>query len=181
VDQELYHLIKESKSGNEDAYANLVTKYKGQVFRHAYAMMNDRMDAEDIAQEAFIKAYFSLPKLDNEYAFTSWLTRIVSNICMDKIKGIQKNKIVQEEKKMDVQAMATSAAIDRSHIRLSIQEALETLSAEHRMVLVLRDMQGYSYDEIAKILKIPIGTVKSRINSSRIALRNELSRGDENE
>ncbi len=75
-----------------EAFSTLVSKYKGQVFRHAFSIVNDRMEAEDIAQEAFVKAYSSLSKLDNDFAFVSWLTRIVTNICYDKLKKRKKYK-----------------------------------------------------------------------------------------
>jgi RNA polymerase sigma-70 factor (ECF subfamily) len=181
VDQELTKLIKEARGGDEEAFSTLVSKYKGQVFRHAYAMMNDRQEAEDVAQEAFIKAFYSLNKLDNDFAFVSWLTRIVSNLCYDKLKKIQKKKTVQLENLEQNSLHHSTSPIDRSHTKLVIQEAMKKLSTEHRTALVLRDVQGYSYEEISEILKIPIGTVKSRINAARGTMKKELSRGDENE
>ncbi|MFD3447469.1 RNA polymerase sigma factor [Microbacteriaceae bacterium 4G12] len=176
MDQELHQLISLAKKGNEEAFTQLVTRFKGDVFRHAYAMVHDRMEAEDIAQEAFFKAYVSLAKLENEYAFVSWLTRIVANLCYDRLKKIQKD--LHHQTDSEEMLLETSSSIERSQQRLTIQEALQTLSVEHRTAIVLRDMQGYSYDEIAEILHIPVGTVKSRISIARTALRKELSRGD---
>ncbi len=97
MDLELNRLIKEAKSGNQEAFSTLVTKYKGHVFRHAYAVLNNRQDAEDVAQEAFVKAFLSLKKLDNEFAFVSWLTRIVSNLCYDKLKKAKNIQIVDTD------------------------------------------------------------------------------------
>ncbi|MGE8206937.1 RNA polymerase sigma factor [Heyndrickxia sp. NPDC080065] len=179
MDIELTKLIREAKKGSQEAFTKLVSKYKAQVFRHAYAMVNDRMEAEDIAQEAFVKAYLSLSKLDNEYAFVSWLTRIVSNLCYDKLKKNQKLKELTIE--TDIKIMTNTTDIDRSQLRLELKEALKKLSIDHRTALVLRDVQGFSYEEISGILNIPIGTVKSRINSARLALKKDLSRGDQNE
>jgi len=176
VEQDLKKLIRKAKNGNVDAFSALITMYKGQVFRHAYAMVNDRMEAEDIAQEAFVKAYYSLSKLDHEYAFVSWLTRIVTNLCYDRLKKIQKKTSMQTE--IDEQEVSKSASnIEQANMRIQLQEAMKKLSPEHRSVLVLRDIQGYSYNEIAKIVDIPLGTVKSRINIARKILKNELSRG----
>ncbi|WP_245592358.1 RNA polymerase sigma factor [Ectobacillus panaciterrae] len=177
--QELHQLILQAKKGNEEAFAQLVTRFKGHVFRHAYAMVNDKMEAEDIAQEAFLKAYISLSKLENEYAFVSWLTRIVANLCYDRLKKLQKEMQYQTEKEEQELFVSGSSNIERSQVRLTIQEALQTLSVEHKAAIVLRDIQGYSYDEIAEILHIPVGTVKSRISTARAALRRELSRGEE--
>lgn len=176
MDEELHRLVKEAKQGSEEAFTELVSRYKGQVFRHAFAMVQDRMEAEDIAQEAFVKSYLSLPKLTNEFAFVSWLTRIVANLCYDRLKKIQKEKNISTNQ--DEQSVAM---VDQSQTRMEIQEALKTLSAEQRNAIILRDMQGYGYDEIAKILQIPLGTVKSRINAARAALRKEFVRSGEDE
>ncbi|HEX6922273.1 MAG TPA: sigma-70 family RNA polymerase sigma factor [Bacillales bacterium] len=174
--EELFQLIHKAKRGDRTAFAELVKKYKGPVFRHAYAMVNDRMEAEDIAQEAFIKAYYSLAKLEHEYAFASWMTRIVSNLCHDRLKKLKKQRIVNIDQ---VQGTQTSS-IDESELKLTIQEAMQRLSPSHREALVLRDIQGFAYDEIAEQLKIPLGTVKSRINIARRELKIALSRGEEN-
>lgn len=81
MDQELYRLIGKAKSGEKDAFTLLIKRYKDSVLRYAFDMLSDRMEAEDVSQEAFIKAFYSIPRLDNSYAFSSWLTRIVSNLC----------------------------------------------------------------------------------------------------
>jgi RNA polymerase sigma-70 factor (ECF subfamily) len=180
VDLELNRLIKEAKNGNQEAFSTLVTKYKGHVFRHAYAVLNNHQDAEDVAQEAFVKAFLSLKKLDNEFAFVSWLTRIVSNLCYDKLKKSKNIKMIDSDEEKQEHLLNNRSTRDPADLRLIIREAMQTLTAEHRTVLVLRDIQGYSYEEIADIVNIPLGTVKSRINSARAALKKELSRGDEN-
>nr|WP_249310441.1 sigma-70 family RNA polymerase sigma factor [Bacillus sp. FJAT-49736] len=174
-------LIKKARGGDEEAFSALVSKYKGQVFRHAYAMVNNREEAEDVAQEAFVKAYYSLSKLDNDFAFVSWLTRIVSNLCYDRLKKSKNKKQVQMENLEQNSLRLSSSPIESTNTMLVIQEAMEKLSFEHRTALVLRDVQGYSYEEISGILKIPLGTVKSRINTARGMLKKELSRGDEDE
>jgi RNA polymerase sigma-70 factor (ECF subfamily) len=176
VDQELYQLIHQSKRKDRSAFAELVERYQGTVFRHAYAMVNDRMEAEDIAQEAFVKAFFSLSKLKNEYAFTSWLTRIVSNLCYDHLQKSKRQRPMETEKMPENQ----ESPVEQLEMRLTIQEALQRLSVEHREVLVLRDIQGFSYDDISEQLHIPLGTVKSRINTARKKLKNELARGENN-
>ncbi|MFC7392043.1 RNA polymerase sigma factor [Scopulibacillus cellulosilyticus] len=181
MDQELFQLIQQAKRGNQDAFSELVKRYKGQVFRHAYAMVNDRMEAEDIAQEAFVKAYFYLPKLGKEYAFVSWLTRIVTNLCHDSLKKLNKKKLVFQTDNEDTSQLSNPKSdMENTQLKLTINEALQTLSEEHRTALILRDMQGYSYSEIAGILNIPLGTVKSRINIARASLKKEMTRGDEN-
>jgi RNA polymerase sigma factor (sigma-70 family) len=181
VDQELTNLIQKARSGDLEAFSTLVSKYKGQVFRHAFSIVNDRMEAEDIAQEAFVKAYSSLSKLDNNFAFVSWLTRIVTNICYDKLKKRQKIQKLQLKSNDRAEQMSMTSSIDRTQLKLEIQEAMQKLSPDQRIVLSLRDIQGYSYDEISKLLSIPLGTVKSRIHSARIALKKEIFGGEQNE
>lgn len=171
MDQELYKIISYAKSGDKDAFALLVKKYKEKVFRFAFGMLSDRMEAEDVSQEAFIKAFYSLSKLENEYAFTSWLTRIVSNLCYDRIQKRRKENLISSEL---IETNISSNEMERTDLNMTIQEAMKILSLEHREVVLLRDVEGYSYDEIAAMLNIPLGTVKSRINTARLLLRKEM-------
>jgi RNA polymerase sigma factor (sigma-70 family) len=175
VDEELHRLIREAKRGNKEAFAELINRYKDRVYRHAYGMIGDRMEAEDITQEAFIKVYTSFFHLENEYAFSSWLTRIVSNLCVDRIKKRGKENVLTK-KSME---QATDLGSEDKYLRLGIEESMKQLSMEHREVILLHDVQGYKYEEIAQIVGIPIGTVKSRLNVGRLALRKEMRKGDE--
>lgn len=176
VEQDLTQLIRQAKAGDTDAFAVLVAQFKGEVFRHAYAMTGDRMEAEDIAQEAFVKAWYALDKLEHAYAFASWMSKIVSHLCYDRLKKLRKKAVIQAEIEEEPLRRATSN-IDSANLRFDIRGAMEKLSPEHRAAIVLRDIQGYSYEEIADILNIPLGTVKSRINTARNILKKELSRG----
>jgi RNA polymerase sigma-70 factor (ECF subfamily) len=169
LDDKLFNIIKEAKQGSKEAFTTLMQRYKDHVYRFAYGMLGDAMEAEDVSQETFIKAYYSLSKLENEAAFGSWLTQILSNICYDRYK---KKKMTFIELNDQVYQNKT----DQQQLRLTLAEAIENLSLEHREVIILKDVQGYSYDEISEIIKIPLGTVKSRINAARLHLRKELSR-----
>lgn len=177
--EELFKVIREAKKGSPSAFETLVNEYKGHVYRQAMAMVHDRMEAEDITQEAFIKAYYSIKKLDREYAFVSWLTRIVSNLCYDKMKMKKRERDKQLVSAEQRDITAQSSFVEKTHARLSIKEALTQLSHEHREAITLRDIQGFSYKEIADILGIPLGTVKSRINLARQELKQILSEGEE--
>jgi RNA polymerase sigma factor (sigma-70 family) len=168
LEDKLFTIIREAKQGSKEAFTLLMERYKDHVYRYAYGMLGDAMEAEDVAQETFIKAYYSLPKLENEAAFSSWLTQIMSNICYDRHK---KKKMKFSELNDQVYENKT----EQQQLRLSLTEAIQKLSLEHREVILLKDVQGYSYDEISEMIKIPLGTVKSRINAARLRLRNELS------
>ncbi|MCY9691474.1 RNA polymerase sigma factor [Paenibacillus alginolyticus] len=173
MDQELYGLISRAKTGDKEAFALLVKRYKDTVFRYSYGMLADRMEAEDVSQEAFIKAYYSLSNLDNIYAFSSWLKRIVSNLCYDRIQKQKKNNTVSGE---FIETHISNNDMERTDLHMTIEEAMNKLSPEHREAIILRDVEGYSYDEIAAMLTIPLGTVKSRISAARLLLRKEMKR-----
>ncbi|WP_025688617.1 RNA polymerase sigma factor [Paenibacillus zanthoxyli] len=174
VDEELNHIIHRARRGDKEAFAQLVNRYKGHVYRYAAGMLGDRMDAEDVSQEAFIKVYYSLSGLDNEYAFSSWIIRIVSNLCKDRLKKRAKEQRLRDE---------PDEAIADRHLpdpleKLSIEEAMARLTVDHREILLLHEVQGYRYEEIADILEVPLGTVKSRLFAARMALRKELGKED---
>lgn len=173
MDQELYSLIGKAQTGDKEAFALLVKRYKETLFRYAYGMLSDRMEAEDVAQEALIKAYYSLPNLGNIYAFSSWLSRIVSHLCYDRIHKRKRTTIAAGEL---IETHGSNHVMEQTELHLAIHEAMKQLSPEHREAIVLRDVQGYSYEEIAGMLQIPLGTVKSRISAARLLLRKEMNR-----
>jgi len=175
VEQELYRIVQEAKRGQTEAFATLVTRFQGSVFRQAYAMLGDSMEAEDVAQEAFLKAYSSLAKLESEFAFASWLSRIVSHLCCDRLQKRKKDFVAGEK----MQASLASpdeipGSTGHKQLQLQIEEAMRKLSPEQREAIILRDIQGFSYIEMADIWQIPIGTVRSRIHAARLALREYL-------
>ncbi|BBH20380.1 ECF RNA polymerase sigma factor SigW [Paenibacillus baekrokdamisoli] len=175
VDEELNHIIHRAKRGDREAFADLVKRYKGHVYRYAVGMLSDRMDAEDVSQEAFIKAYYSLSSLDNEYAFSSWMIRIVSNLCKDRLKKRTKEQGLNDEPSEMIADQNLSDPLEK----LSIEEGMSRLTIDHRGVLLLHEVQGYRYEEIAEMIEVPLGTVKSRLFAARIALRKELRKEDQ--
>ncbi|SFI41599.1 RNA polymerase sigma-70 factor, ECF subfamily [Paenibacillus sp. UNC496MF] len=175
VDEELSRIIARARGGDQDAFSALVARYKGHVYRHAFGMLGDRGEAEDAVQEIFMKAYLALGKLDDVHAFYSWLMRIVSNLCKDKLK--------QRARTVEIGEMPDDAVPDPSagdpNLKVSMQEALGRLSVDHREILLLHDIQGFRYEEIAALAAIPVGTVKSRLFAARMALRKIWNRGEE--
>jgi RNA polymerase sigma factor (sigma-70 family) len=174
VDEELFRNIHRAKQGDREAFTNLVKRYKDQVFRHAVGMLGDKMEAEDVSQDAFVKAFYSLSNLENEYAFSSWMIRIVSNLCKDRLKQRRKIMLVGEDSIIRAEQMG----YDESHENLTIEEAMSRLTMEHREAILLHDVQGYRYEEISQMVGVPLGTVKSRLFAARLALRKELRRGE---
>lgn len=163
-------LIEKARTGDEDAFSALVLAYSPYVYRTAYAFLHDSMEAEDVAQEVFIKVHRSLPQLNEPRAFHSWISKIITRQCLDRAK--QKKATPIPDESLELMAAPATHHSDRS---LIIREALTKLSEEHRTVLILREWQGYDYHEISLILEIPLGTVKSRLNSARMQMRSLLS------
>lgn len=177
MNHELYNLVSEARLGKKEAFTQIVKLFKDPVFRQAYAILHDRMEAEDVSQEAFLKAYNSLDRLDSQYAFSSWLTRIVCHLCYDRIhKKKREGLAAGGDWEGRIPALQDPyEMIEQKHLQMTIHEAMGTLSPDHRTAIVLRDVQGFSYEEMADILGIPAGTVKSRLHAARIALRSKLT------
>ena len=170
-------LVQRSKEGDQEAFSVLVNKYKTKVFRLAFSLVHDRDVADDLAQEAFIKAYLSLPKFQHRSEFGTWLYRITVNQAKDYLRKKTKRKevslngfaISQEE-----ETLAPEKDREEERKRTILYRSLDELPEKYRLILALRDRQGFSYKEIAKILKISPGTVDSRLHRAREMLRKKI-------
>lgn len=177
-------LIKLAKVGDSKAYDALLIKYKNSVYNIVYRMVRDKQEAEDLTQEAFIKAFNSLLSFNEEYAFSTWLYKIATNNCIDFFrkrklqtysldKPIQyKNSELQQEyPDPDLNPEKTIIAQERSQI---IREAIDSLPEKYHVAIVLRHQDEKSYEEISEILDLPLGTVKARIFRAREMLNKLL-------
>lgn len=178
-------LVKRSQKGDARAFEQLVTMYQDRVYTLSYQLTGNHADAQDLAQEVFIKAYRALPGFRNEADFGTWLHRIAVNLSLNekrkKKPEVSLDNPVQTEEGEMPRLVASDGespeeAYENKEFRDMVRRALRELSAEHRAVLVLREMQGYSYDEIALMLDCSLGTVKSRISRARRALKKEITR-----
>ncbi|MDR3587528.1 MAG: RNA polymerase sigma factor [Desulfosporosinus sp.] len=165
-------LIAKVRAGDKESFAIFVKSYTPYVYRTAFAFLHDSVEAEDISQEIFIKIHRSISQLNDLHAFNSWLKKIITHSCLDHLKKQVPTPIPDPE--LDLKFHDTSLNWDQ---HLDILEALRSLKTEYRETLVLREWEGYSYEEIANILGIPVGTVKSRIYTARMQLRIILSEG----
>ncbi len=169
-------LILKAAKGNEPAFAHLMSRYQARILNFLIGMVGDRGDAEDLTQEVFIKAYYSLPKLKNPGAFRTWLFRIAHNLALDHARR-RRLKVVDTEESIRetyVDPQSPEQAVIAEERRRYLHWALNQLDPPHREVLVMCDLMGMSYQEIADILGIPFGTVQSRIFYARRKLRNYL-------
>ena len=174
-------LIRSAQNGDAQAFEQLITTYQQNVFNLAYRMIRNYDDASDIAQEAFLKAYVNLPRFKGNSKFSTWLYRITTNVCLDEIKKRKKvqtysmsENIETEEGEISREIEDKSANIERNFERSEqqkmVNEAIDNLPEKHRLVIVMRDINNMSYEEIAAALQCSEGTVKSRINRARNAL-----------
>ncbi len=182
TDQEM---IAGCKKGSRDAFNELVLKYQKQVFNIAYGMLSDYEDASDAAQEVFVKVYRSIASFKGQASFTTWLYRICANVCNDILRKRQRRGISisldAEESDSGAPSEIPSSeptpeeSLEQNERQRAVRDAINSLSAEYREVIVYSDLQQLSYDEISAILRCPVGTVKSRLNRARNALRKNLS------
>ena len=177
-------LINQAKSGDDKAYDKLLNKYKNSVYNLVYRMVRDVQEAEDLTQEAFIKAFNSLTQFNEEYAFSTWLYKIATNNCIDyfrkrKLQTLSLDKpiqykdseIHQEIPDPELNPEKSILASERTSI---IRDAIKTLPEKYYTAIVLRHTEEKSYEEIAEILQLPIGTVKARIFRAREMLNKAL-------
>lgn len=165
-------LIEKFRNGSVEAFEQVVRNYQQYAFRIAYGMLGSCRDAEDVVQEAFLTVYYKIDGLRSNDAFPTWLGKIVTNLCVRKTEKDAKNKAIPFEtlENMQVDSAPSNDAYRLSDIRQDVRNAIMRLPVDYRTVVVLRDLQGYSYKEIAEIIDVPVGTVKSRIYQSRTLL-----------
>lgn len=176
----LEELVRAAAGGDEDAFAELVRLHEKKVYNLALRMCGNAEDASDAAQEAFVSAWKGLPNFRGEAGFSTWLYRLTCNAAIDLLR---RNKKQRGELSLD----DSGAGIDPvdggpspqeraegAELREAVAAGLARLSEDHRQALVLREMQELSYEEIASVLEVDLGTVKSRISRARGALRKIL-------
>ena len=174
--------VEAARQGDQSAFEQLVRLYEKRVLALTTRMCKNPADAEEAAQEAFLSAWQGLPFFRGDASFSTWLYRLASNACVDLLRREGRRQsaagpsLNDEETVIDVADDAPSphALAERAELRQQIEEALSALPEDYRQVLILREMHQRSYDEIAEILALDLGTVKSRINRGRKRLRKIL-------
>ena len=173
-------LVRAAAKGSAEAFGELVRLYENKVYTLALRMCANPEDARDVAQEAFLSAWKGLPSFRGEAGFATWLYRLTSNAAIDHLRKVRRQR---GEVSLEDEAVALTAAsggpgpqeeAEGAELREAVSEAMGRLSDGHRQVLVLREMQDLSYEEISQVLEVDLGTVKSRISRARNALRKIL-------
>ncbi|HWQ30639.1 MAG TPA: sigma-70 family RNA polymerase sigma factor [Negativicutes bacterium] len=188
-------LVKKSQTGDIESFELLISSYDKKAYNIAYRVMGNEEDAKDMAQEALLRVFRSIKDFKGQSSFSTWLYRIVTNVCLDELRRRKNDKHISidstvqtENGEMHMELCSDKetpeSVYERVEQRELIKKAIQELNDEYRSVIVLRDIQGFSYDEISTMLECSLGTVKSRINRARSMLREklktsmELSRGN---
>ena len=185
-----WDLVRQCKRGDPDAFGKLVRLHQQPVFNFCLRLLRNVEDAEDIAQEAFVQAYRNIKKFQPRAKFSTWLFTIAKNLSLNLIRNEKRGKrrMVPIDDGPEGVTVATgvadqpdSEAVERETATV-VRAAIERLSPEHGLVIVLRDLEGLSYNEIGVVMDCRAGTVKSRLFRARAGLKeillNEMDRGD---
>jgi RNA polymerase sigma-70 factor, ECF subfamily len=176
--------IKQVIKGDQDAFAEIVEIYKNSIFQLCYRMLGNRHEAEDIAQEAFIRAYVNIKSFNQELKFSTWLFRIATNLCIDRIRKKKPDYYLDAEvagtdgltmySQLASHAPLPEKELESLELQETVQKEILNLPEKYRSVIVLKYMEELSLNEISEILDMPLGTVKTRIHRGREALRQQL-------
>ena len=179
-------LIEATKNGDEDAFAIIIGRYRNPITNYLYRFLNDYEEAVDLAQETFVRVYFAIDRYHTDYAFSTYIYRIATNLAISEIRKRKRRTILSltglfqsdsedhtEFQPADDKALPDKNLIDDERERV-IARAIATLPERYRIPVILRDIEGKTYEEIATILELGLGTTKSRISRARALLKEKL-------
>lgn len=181
-------MINAFKGGNKTAFDGLVLKYKDMVFNLCYRFLGDYQDANDTAQDTFIKAYKTLKRFRAESSFSTWIYRIAVNTCKNKVKSLE-HRYRKQTRSLDNpgtagndnllieiadESLSPPIELEKKERSILIQKAIKSMPKAKKEIIILRDMEGLSYEEIMTITGLTLGTVKSKIARARSDLREKL-------
>ena len=182
MSQDEQALVRQAQRGNTTAFEALVTMHATLVYNLAYRTLNDAQEAEDVAQEAFVRAWQGLPRFQGKSRFSTWLYRIVMNLCYNRLPRL-KRELMALDTETAVTLPDTQSAIETGllseEIRLALHQAIDNLPESYRLLITLRHLQEMSYAEIATVTEMPLGTVKTGIFRARRLLRKKLEEMEE--
>jgi RNA polymerase sigma-70 factor (ECF subfamily) len=180
-------LVKRAQRGDQAAFATLVTRHQRYVYNLAYRLLQDAHEAEDLTQEAFIRAWRGLAGYRASAKFTTWLYRIVTNLCYNRLPGLRRQMAQEDARTLERLpagevgeagvAGDPHALVEAGERRARLQAAIEALPAKYRLVVTLYYLQEQSYREIAATLGLPVGTVKTHLYRARERLKRTLAEG----
>ena len=176
--------IRRCKRGEEAAFAEILERYRAPIYNLCYRMSRSPEDARDLAPEVFIKVFRLLDRFDEEYAFSSWLFRIATNHCIDHLRrhrlrflsldGVAGPDGEEFELQIPDEGPEPDAVLERKEAMQRLEDVIADLPPHYRAITLLRHQQQLSYDEIAEVLQLPLGTVKARIHRARAQIQQLL-------
>jgi len=183
-------LVRRLRDRDEQAFRELMTEHRDKVYNLTLRMLGNRAEAEDVAQEVFIQVFKTIDTFREESKLSTWLYRVAVNLCKNRIKYLarrqDRNKDQLDETTEAAASSAVAApggppkrpdrAVEGAQLEVVLQEAIATLDEDHRVLVVLRDIEDLSIEEICVITGLPDGTVKSRLHRARLALRKKVAR-----
>jgi RNA polymerase sigma-70 factor (ECF subfamily) len=181
-------LVQRAQANDRAAFNEIVLRYKGKVYNYIYRMVHSALDAEDLTQETFVRAYLSIRSFQSRASLNTWLFRIATNLCIDYSRKLKRTPAhvvslsqEQEDGEGEIEREIPDRAFDPQRLLLNkelgahLEKALRELPEKQRTVVLLYDMEGLPYEEIAAIVGCPLGTVKSRLFNARSSLRDKLA------
>jgi len=179
-------LIEATKAGDEAAFGEIMERYRSPITNYLYRFLNDYEEAVDLAQETFVRVYFAIDRYHTGYAFSTYIYRIATNLAISEIRRRKRRRLMsltglfqtEEDREAEFQPpdqrpLADAELVDDERSRV-IGKAISALPEKYRVPVVLRDVQGRTYEEIADIMELGLGTTKSRISRGRALLKEKL-------
>lgn len=179
-------LIESARGGDEAAFGEIMTRYRGPITNYLYRFLNDYEEAVDLAQETFVRVYFALDRYHTNFAFSTYIYRIATNLAISELRRRKRRRLMSltglfqsdDESEVEFQPPDTRPLPDADMLEnersQTIGRAIATLPEKYRVPVVLRDVEGRTYEEIAEIMQLGLGTTKSRISRGRALLKDKL-------
>ena len=179
-------LIEATKSGDEAAFAEIMDRYRNPITNYLYRFLNDYEEAVDLAQETFVRVYFAIDRYHTQFAFSTYIYRIATNLAISEIRRRKRRRLLSltglfqseadeavEFQPPDQKPLADAVLEDEERDQ-TIARAIAALPEKYRVPIILRDIEGRSYDDVADIMGLGLGTTKSRISRARALLKEKL-------
>jgi len=180
-------LIERTREGDETAFSEIISRYKNPITNFLYRFLNDYEEAVDLAQETFVRIYFALDRYHTNYAFSTYIYRIASNLAISELRKRKRRSVLSltglfqsndEERDIEFQPpdkrpLPDTNLVEDERSRV-IAKATAALPPKYRQPIILRDVEGRSYEEVAEIMELGLGTTKSRISRGRVLLKGKL-------
>jgi RNA polymerase sigma-70 factor, ECF subfamily len=172
-------LLAQLRAGDGPAFETLVTTYQHRVFGVALRMLGSRAEAEDIAQETFLRAHRALGEFRGEARLGTWLYAIASRLCLNRLASAPRRHEQSDEAAVlrhAAESADAGAVLEQRELAAALHDAIAALPEERRIVVVLRDLEGLDYEEVAEVLGLPLNTVRTRLHRARLDLKAKLER-----